>query len=227
MKRISLLMVLLALLASCARLPKIEPYPNPLQNEFVFNCDSVFPSGRWQVHHAIEATVPGGKKSGLMGVSVFSSDDRSIRCALMTIEGFVLFAGAFDGQLTIERAVGPFERPGFAQGLMADLMLLYFRPQGLLYKTGRFSDGERVCRYLSQAKEFTDVIVRDNQTWTVLKYSSRKRLERSIEARDVLKKGMDEDFPFANYITMKRHGLLGYQLDLRLMEAIALSTDDD
>lgn len=76
----------------------------------------IFPSGRWQLTHAIDATVMGEKKSGLLGVSVLSSADRTLRCALMTIEGFVLFSGRFDGQLTVERALSPLIGPDSPRG---------------------------------------------------------------------------------------------------------------
>ena len=36
-----------------------------------------------------------------------------IASALMTVEGFVLFSGRYDGKLTVDRAIEPFDRPGF------------------------------------------------------------------------------------------------------------------
>lgn len=225
MKRVGWILVLITLTVACARPPKISPLSNSLYRATIAACDRVFPAGRWQVHHVIEATIPGGQKTNLMGVSVLTSHERSIRCALMTIEGLVLFAGDYDGRLTIERAVGPFERPGFAQGLMADLLMLYFRPKAPVHQAGRLPGGERICRFFSADGETTDVIVRDDQTWSVLKYDPDYRLERSIEARD-LSETESPDYAFADHMTLKRHGMLGYQLELRLVEAVALSNGD-
>jgi len=100
MKRLLLIAAVLALTTACARLPEIylpigyDPLPSHVE------CREMFPQGRWQMHHAIQATVPGGGKTILTGVTVLSSQDRTIDSALMTVEGFVLFKGRYDGTLS-------------------------------------------------------------------------------------------------------------------------------
>jgi hypothetical protein len=214
----------LVLSASCARLPPIVPDRGSRPDGTIASRTDIFPSGRWQLTHAIDAAVMGEKKSGLLGVSVLSSSNRTLQCALMTVEGFVLFAGRFDGLLTVERALSPFDRPGFAKGLMDDLILLFFMPDGLMLQTGVLPDGASVSRFGSDSSggETIDVLIRDDHAWAVHKYDSRHRLERSIEASGMTGIGSGEEVPFARRLTLKRHGLMGYQLDLRLVEAVAL-----
>lgn len=221
MKRFLPLLLVLALSASCARLPRIMPDTRSVPEASIAPF-TVFPSGRWQLTHAIEAIVPGGKKSGLIGVSVLSSSERRLECALMTLEGLVLFAGRYDGRLIIERALSPFDRPGFAKGLIDDLLLLFFKPDGAMLKTGVSPDGARVSRFGSSSGGATDVVLRGDHAWAVHKYSSGHKLERSIEARDRVPVGAAEEIVFAGHLTLKRHGLMGYQLDLRLVDATPL-----
>ncbi len=221
MKRILFLIIVLALFVSCARLPNIVPDTDRVRDRSILSCNNLFPQGRWQLTHTIEATVPGGKKSGLVGASVISSHDRTVQCALMTVEGLVLFSGRYDGKLVVERAVAPFDRPGFAEGLMSDLMFLFLKPEAPVIKTGVI-DGMRGCRYISPKDGAIDVFVRNDHAWQAHKYSSQHKLERTIEAHNRVPMASAGGGFFAKDITLKRHGILGYQLNLQLVEAIPL-----
>ena len=223
MKRLFLLIVALTIAAGCARLPAIVPVGRPAADPARDAVSRIFPSGDWQFSHAIKATAPGGKTSEMVGVSVLSVADSSIRCALMTLEGFVLFSGRFDGKLTVERAVSPFDRPGFAEGLMSDLSLLFFAPKAPMVSFGRLPDGAGVVRFCSEEKVTTDLVLREDQTWAIYEYSSGSKLVRSVEAREIsLIENGGKDMAAKN-IVLKRPGLLGYRLDMRLVEAIKLN----
>lgn len=214
------LLLLLVSLAACAKLPIIQIPEDSGQIPSQPSCGDLFPKGRWQMHHAIEATI-GGRKTLLTGVTVLSSQDRSIESALMTVEGFVLFSGRYDGALTVDRAVAPFDRPGFAQGLMDDLMLLFFAPRAPLCATGQVDPKDRICRYC-QSNQTTDIVVTTQNTRQIRHYTSRNRLDRSIEAGDII----DVDgTPFAQRMILTNHGMLGYQLVLKLLEAVPLKDD--
>ena len=69
----------------------------------------------------------------MMGLTVLSSRLRSNRSVIMSLEGFVVFDGEVNQGLTVHRALPPFDSPGFAEGLMADIRLIFFQPEG----TGR------------------------------------------------------------------------------------------
>jgi len=218
MKRLLLLMALLVSVAGCAQLPKIQPDSDMRSVPTGFDCQDPFPHGRWQMYHLIEATVPGGQKRALTGVSVVSSGERSIRWALLTVEGFVLFSGRYNGTLTIDRAIAPFDRPGFAQGLVGDLMLLFLAPQAPDLTTGHLENDAYVCRYGSQEKT-TDIVFQDDGTWSVRQYTSNHRLARTVEADEMTTVG---DNVFAKHLVLKKHGAVGYRLELRLLEAVPL-----
>jgi hypothetical protein len=216
MKHLFLLITLVLSLAACAQLPEIYPDTASLLSETASECGQVFPQGRWQLYHIIQATVPGGQKSALTGVSVISSQDRSIQWALMTVEGFVLFSGRYDGTLSIDRAISPFDRPGFAQGLMDDLKMLFFEPQGRRLMTGRLETGGHVCRF-GLPEITTDVVIKNDGTWAINRYDSSRRLTRSIAADEITFIGSNQ---FAKHLILKNHSMIGYQLELRLVEAI-------
>jgi hypothetical protein len=220
MKRLVIELVCLLGITACAHLPRIDP-DTAGQRPTATACRDLFPHGRWQLFHSIEATLPGGGKQILTGASVLSSEDRSIRWALMTVEGFVLFSGRWNGTLTVERAVPPFDRPGFAQGLMEDLRLLFFAPQDPLIATGCLEQGNPVCRFGS-AESTTDIAMRSDGTRIVRQYNSSHRLARSV-VTDAL--APNSQNAFAKHLTLKHHGMIGYQLELKLIEAIALSEE--
>ena len=223
MKRILLLIASLTLVSGCARLPAIVPGSYPAADPTRDIVGRIFPSGEWQFSHVIKATVPGGKTVEMIGVSVISSTEKSIRCALMTLEGLVLFSGRFDGKLIVERAVSPFDRPGFAEGLMSDLSLLFFPPEATMIGAGRLPGGAWVVRFRSVEEITTDLVLRNDQTWAINEYASGSKLIRSIEARDISPVGNDGKSMTAKNVLLNRPGLLGYRLDMHLSEAIQLS----
>jgi hypothetical protein len=218
MKARLLTLLILVMTAACARLPEVRIPKGyaPLPSQLL--CREVFPRGRWQIHHAIEADVPGGGKTVLTGVTVLDSRERTIESALMTVEGFVLFRGRYDGELTVDRAISPFDRPGYAQGLMEDLKLLFLSPAGTLCRSGQMAPGERVCRYC-MADATVDILVRFDSTRQIRQYDARHRLRRSI---DIDAMAADDGAAFGKKLTLKRHGLLGYRLNLTLLEAVPL-----
>ncbi len=218
MKYLFLFTALLASLTACARLPGINPDGVSSSHEAASVCSRIFPKGRWQLYHTIEATAPGNHKNTLSGVAVISSEQRSIQWALMTVEGFVLFSGRFNGRLIIDRAIAPFDRPGFAQGLMADLMMLYFPPHEPLLATGCLETGDHVCRY-SETGGTTDFLIKDDDTWAIRRYDSGRKLSRSVAADRMT---VIDGNQFPERMILQRPGLLGYRLELTLVEAVPL-----
>ncbi|MDP1992798.1 MAG: hypothetical protein Q8K00_17440, partial [Syntrophales bacterium] len=51
---------------------------------------------------------------------------RRLQMALMTIEGFVLFAAESGETLVVNRAVPPFDSPGFSKPMEEDIRLAFF-----------------------------------------------------------------------------------------------------
>ena len=99
-------------------------------------CAACFPKGRWQFVHAIGFDMAGGFSGNALGVVALNGDD--VRVVLMSVEGLSLFEAnsASVDTLEVSRAVPPFDKPDFAQGLMRDVRSIFQRPAGTL-TTGR------------------------------------------------------------------------------------------
>jgi hypothetical protein len=136
MKHILLLLSVLGLMLSCSRLPQVFPASDSADPQPGRTCRGPYPEGDWQLLHSIEATLPGGKKGFLMGLTVISSSDRTARCVIMTLEGFVVFDALYDKQITVKRAIAPFDSEVFANGLIEDINLIFFKPTGSIMTSG-------------------------------------------------------------------------------------------
>ncbi len=211
------LLLLLLLPVACAQLPEIVPAPlppNPIRP--ACDCDLIFPRGNWQFLHALEATVPGGKKQTILGLSQISSGDRSIHCVMMTIEGMVLFEADYDGAIEIKRAVPPFDKPGIAEGIIEDLRLIFFVPELPHRETGTRTRSERVCRYPLPGGGAEDIEIDSDDRWTIYKYNRRNRVIRTVQSKN---ERAESTRGMPSQITLEAHGLTGYRLHLSLIEA--------
>lgn len=174
------LLGILLVLASCAPQPVITLSPPAVVPEQAEQCAAVYPHGKWQFVHLITFSMPGGRKGTAIGVSVI--DKGAINAALMTVEGFTLFAASFDGRLKITRAVPPFDKPGFGRGLMRDLRLIFLSPPGDNVQYGKLTDGSSLCRYQAASGQSTDVILLPARRWEIKQYNANHREIRTIEA---------------------------------------------
>jgi hypothetical protein len=165
--------VLLAL--SCARLPKIVPVTGADPSGPTEGCSRIFPAGEWQLLHSIEADLPGGRRSVMMGLTVLSSRLRSNRSVIMSLEGFVVFDGEVNQGLKVHRALSPFDSPGFAEGLMEDIRLIFFKPEGATAECGKLMDGSTVCRYINPDGGFVDMVLRSTGTCESRRYDREQR----------------------------------------------------
>lgn len=204
-----LLLLGMLFLQACAGLPRIRTIDNAGVLNILFSCEKAFPIGKWQFTHVITATLPEGGEAQLMGVTEISSNPERIRAVMMTIEGLVLFDGVEDGQLTIKRGVAPFDSPEFAQGLMEDIRLIFFKPAGDPIDLGLTEDGFRVCRYRVSDDEVVDVMVASDDRLEIRKYGN-ERLTRRVTR--------DSD-PLPEKIALTAYGPARYGLKLRLISA--------
>jgi hypothetical protein len=219
MKLLGVIIVALSLLTACSRLPEIIEDPTRLPKPSGRSCRSLFPPGQWQLQHAIEATVKGRKMGQLIGALVLNARKRTIQCALMTIEGLVLFSARYDGQLTVDRAVKPFDRPGFAGGLVDDLMLMFLAPEGQ-GRIGRTKDDEVMCRYTYPQNFITDIIVQAPDRRRINRYDARGRLLRAVSVDRGNTAPYSGRSGVAQHITLESRSGDNYRLELRLIEAV-------
>jgi len=213
-----LLLILVAGLAACTatgknHLPELTAAANPGGEQ---ECKSVFPRGHWQFVHAIDFSMADGSGSTVIGIT--SLDDESIACALTTVEGFTLFAAVYHQEkgLTVERAVPPFDKPAFAEGLMADVRTIFLAPPAAGIRYGRTADGLPTCRATWPDGRISDIQPAVNGCWQIQTYTPEQTLERAIVGRSCRKEG---DFLIPEYLELKGFGQNGYTLKMTLIHA--------
>lgn len=182
-------------------------------------CAALFPVGRWQFVHAIAFRTDQGEGTAL-GVVVLSETE--IRCALMTVEGLTLFEARSAGEAAPEvtRAIPPFDKPGFAGGLMRDIRLIFRPPPGNA-ESGRLADGGPICRF-TDTDTVTDILPQPDGCWSIHVYTGRTG-SRTIQARGCR--------PIASAAIPGRLELTadepdGYSLTMRLVSAERLPAGD-
>ncbi len=194
----------------------LPPVP---QEELRQRCAAVYPQGKWQLVHAIEFSMADGRSSSVLGVTVL--DGSSLSCALMTIEGFTLFQARLDKRLEVERAVPPFDKPGFARGLMEDVRALFLPPGGQVFY-GRFANGAETCRWTEADGKVTDVQPLENGCYRVRTYDAEGRLTRTITARSCQ---MVNSILIPGELELTVPGPAGYTLKMTLVSADGLTMD--
>lgn len=206
------------LFLSCARLPTIVPIAGADPSRPTEVCSRIFPAGKWQLLHSIEADLPGGRRSVMMGLTVLSSRLRSNRSLIMSPEGFVVFDGEVNQGLKVHRALPPFDSPGFPEGLMADIRLIFFKPEGPAAECGKLRDGSTVCRYQNPDGGIVDIVLCSTGTCESRRYDREQRLIRivrvSADART--SDGMPQT------IELTAQGEQTYKLVMTLLEAVPL-----
>ena len=198
-------------LTACSGIPHIIAVDTALIPKTLKTCDTVFPKGKWQFAHVIEATLPGGGNSQLMGVTEVSSNPERIQAVVMTIEGLVLFDGLEDGKLTINRGVVPFDSIGFARGLMNDIRLMFLKPGGEPMGAGITDNGFEVCRYRVSDHVVIDVTVLPDRMFEIREYGN-EQLTRKVVI-ELNARSIPEKIAFTAYEPAD------YRLNLRLISA--------
>jgi len=203
------------LLAACASMPAMQPLDAGRKALCAGICRSHFPEGGWQLVHTINARIRGGRQATFTGVVILSPEDDSIRCAVMTLEGFVLFEAVDRGRVTVKRALGPFDDEDFAKGIMDDIRFLFVEPEGET-TCGLFEDGSRGCRYRTAGDRTVDLMEEPDGGWRMTQYDSRGYPMRTMAADAPNADG------FSRKIVLEAVGRHGYRLTMTLVEAISM-----
>lgn len=239
-KRILLLMIFLLLSWGCAAGPPTL-YPFAAVNWQTFDtCVSFEVPGSWQFVHIIEITPPGHRTITLMGVVQTDDAPWRIHCALLSLEGLVLFEARWEAdETTVLRALPPLDKPGFADGLMADLLFIFMAPDIASQTFAQLKNGTPVCRYVLKNGEIRDFLTFPNGSWQLLRYAGGTRLAQTLtvgvpsETGDIItlpahlslkaRNIWGDDLSLPVHRTLKTHGLLGYDLVLTLVSADEIS----
>jgi hypothetical protein len=222
MRQICILSLLFILAVSCSTYPIISPVNSTKISKIQDKCNEVFPLGNWRFVHFIEATLPGEKKAFMMGVTRIYPEKKKIHCIMMTIEGLVVFDALYDGKIIINRGIPPFDSDNFAKGMISDLRLMFFKPEGRRIEAGVSDTGEWICRYHADEKTTVDILIHFDKGWTIRRYL-HQRLRRTIQAYF----GKDSDLTTKNKIPERleliARGGQKYSLDLKLVEAESIN----
>jgi hypothetical protein len=113
--------------------------------------------------------------------------------------------------LKVERAVPPFNRKGFAEGLVGDVRHSLIPPQGRPALVGTYETGPGVCRWIEPGEQATDVELSGVQPRVIRNYKGTS-LVREITIVGESKDGW--------YPELKLHvpGAAGYTLDMKLVD---------
>ncbi|MEE4135315.1 MAG: hypothetical protein V2I32_04500 [Desulforhopalus sp.] len=207
-------LVSVLLLSSCAS-PDRQSMPHLLamagKNPRPAECAKIFPTGHWQLSHVITFALAGGSGT-VVGVLVLNGEE--IRCALVSVEGLTLFAAQATGSSAPEvtRALPPFDKPGFAEGLMRDIRTIFSFPPGNA-EYGQLADGAPVCRY--SGLTVTDVLPEEGGCWSIATYSGQTR-SRLIRARSCRMIGSTA---VAEELELVAAQPAGYTLNMQLISA--------
>lgn len=179
MKPIHWLPLIALVLVACHSLPAITPNV-PDAARIDATCRKAFPRQPWQMQHTITTDFPGRRKGVMLGVVSLAPEDNTVACALLSIEGLRLFEAHDDGTLTVRRALPPFDRPALAEGMMRDIRLLFFPPDGSPLVNGHLPSGDPGCRY-ALVDGYQDIIQQPSGDIRIQRYDQRYRLTHRID----------------------------------------------
>ena len=115
---------------SCGTPHRLEPLSSIIIPGSESRCAAPFVTENWQFIHSVEAALAGGGAVSVIGVTNVYPEGRVAHCVIMTVEGFVLFDAVYDQEVRVERGIPPFDSKAFAEGLMRDIALVFFKPSG-------------------------------------------------------------------------------------------------
>jgi hypothetical protein len=222
MNSFRLLLGLVGFIFACSPLPKLQPMDGSALQELQQECRRPFPEGKWQLLHSIEATLPGGAKGWVLGLTIIAFPARTAHCIIMTIEGLVVFDAQHDRQLVINRKVPPFDSDEFAEGLIKDIQLIFFPPEGPLTAAGIDKNGATVCRHQHPDGQIVDIITGNDNGWELKQYSGDLRLSRTVKAFYDENGGPAARFGIPARLELTAHGSPGYALTMDLLDAVPL-----
>ena len=200
------------LLAGCGSgLTTLLPVSVSARAEIVRDCIGIFPQGKWQVTHVVEATLPFGNETSLIGVVAVGSSPGDFRSLLLTQEGIVLFDADYrQGKIEVRRALPPLDPTKFGRGMVQDVRLLLFAPGGTLAEVGQSANGEFVCRW-RDGEQVVDVVL------TGIRQARLLRFELGSLVREARLSGVDPQ-GFAREAWLETQGMIGYSLHLSLLD---------
>ncbi|MDO9068841.1 MAG: hypothetical protein Q7W05_10360, partial [Deltaproteobacteria bacterium] len=131
---------------------------------------------------------------------------------------FTLFEAAYqEGKgLAVKRAVPPFDKPAFGEGLMRDVRTIFLAPSAQTMRYGRSADNAPVCRYTGIDGRILDILPATDDCWQIRSYTSDRVMDRSIVGRSCRKEG---DNLIPEHLELRGFGQTDYTLKMTLIHA--------
>ncbi|MFO7861212.1 MAG: hypothetical protein R6U41_08320 [Desulfosalsimonas sp.] len=226
---ILLLVCFLLYVSGCRSLAPIQPESQALREDTARQCRAHFLTRPRQMVQSLTAYLPGGDVKDAIAVIRIHPEAGRIKCVIMSVEGFVLFNGEYDGGVSIRRAVPPFDKEKFARAMFADIRLAFISPEASDVEVGTLSGGAPICRYAcSGDKGFVEVRLSGADRLEIRRYTGGKKLRETVNVcyppacGSPLPGGAGE---VPAKINIFHHGLFDYRLELNLLEAKELPQD--
>ena len=224
-----LLVCLLLCVSGCRSLAPIQPASSALRADTARQCRAHFLARPRQLVQSLTAYLPGGDVRNAIAVIRIHPEAGRIKCVIMGVEGLVLFDGAYDGAVSIRRAVPPFDEKKFARAMFADIRLAFISPEAENVQVGTLSAGTPICRYArSDGKGFVEVRLSGADRIEIRRYTGGKKLRETVEICYPPACGSplpDRAGEVPAKIDIFHHGLFDYRLELNLLEAKELVPD--
>jgi len=225
-----LLLFQICLLVSCSTIPAIKPLDVKQSTDIKHKCSLFFPKHPQQFVHSIEASMPGGKKGFMIGITQIFPAKKKIHCIMMTIEGLILFEAVYDKDLEIRRGISPFDSVDFAKGLINDIGFIFFKPN-LFLKAGVMENSDRVCRYKNDVHTIIDIIINSRQDINPLLYLTmhqyqNQKLTRTVNAYYNKNSDLSITMEFPSEIKLISHTFPEYSLKLKLVETERINSNN-
>lgn len=208
----ALVILLLPLAVACAGLPRIDPAGDTEKAAIAKECLAPFLKGPRRLVHSIDGTLPGGSRATMIGISAAEPSSGRIRCTLMSIEGLVLLDASYDTKLVINRGIGPLASPDLVMGMLRDIRLILFRPDGAAIDAGTLRDGSRASRFRS-GDGVIDIIIQEDGAIELIAYNQSSKVTRRVHFSGARANGEPGN------IRLTASGMYGYTLDLDLIES--------
>ena len=130
---------------------------------------------------------------------------------LLSPEGVALFDASLVGdKILVRRALPPFNRRGFADGLVDDVKATFRAPDGEPAVVGHGDSGSGLCRWRLAEERTTDVELRGSKPAWIRNFKGRSLV------REVALSG-DPDGGFYPDVLLRVPGMGGYTLRMRLI----------
>lgn len=195
----------------CTHEIKLTSITSPANN--FEDCLAIFPDRPWEAVHRIEVQLGVRGAFSFIGLTKGDPAQRNLQCAVLSAEGFVLFeAEQLEDHLSIIRAMPPFDSSAFAKGLIEDVELIFFAPQGQPSESGTAADGTFVCRWIEPRGPLKEIMRIKSDLWKISFWKNQRNIRREVW---LTKRSTEK---FASQVELHASGVHDYWLKMILLK---------